>query len=992
MLIQIPRLLITKLSDNPELHSVAIGTVDRFSKAFAHSGTPFFRSYTDHGPQHISEVLESCSRLITKSSWTVFTPADATILILATLLHDAALYLQEAGFIELINGSRTRSIPGFDTSTWSELWERYRGEASRFDRRKLRDLLGTEEPVEPPELERPESWTQLQLDYVGEFLRRHHPRMAHEIAIFGLPGERGSALRILETDPAIADLAGLTARSHGVPLRDCLPYLGARYHLQDFQGMHAVFLMGVLRIADYLQIQAGRAPKEVLQIKTLRSPTSRREWNVHHAIRNITYNDPDPEAIRIQLESSKTDLETFLRLRDWLGGIQSELDTTWAVFGEVYGRYIESGLHHLGLMVRRIRSDLDDINAFGEGVNYIPELVRFTASDAELLQLLLQPLYGDHPSIGIRELVQNSVDALAELCVYRRQHSIVPAAQQEDLGEQGVIVEIDEAAQTVRVTDVGIGMTPSTVRDYFVKAGATFRRSDYWKSEFEDEAGRSKVLRSGRFGVGALAAFLLGHKIDVTTRHVSAAKGITFSTDLMAEKIELKRVECPVGTSVVVHVNARTLERLRKSNWDWFCLSEPKVTRMWVVEGERIELDQARQFAACGQPLPNDWRRLPNTGFADLQWTYSEAPRIVCNGIEVRELRSEPPSIVSTLRIESTLDEAWCEKLFRYPRLSVFDSNSSFPLTLTRDRVAAATLPFDRDLALEVVRDFVAFCIAVAPEIPPVASGRKSQNHTIEYPGFARERRRRRFREQPYWVQTRKGTIPGDGFLLRGLNVHSIFLHSFPLATNVPEWHDLVTALPQMPLMFGQDRGRRYDELRDVLYGWETSCNTGFNPIRFEGIRLLIEARFADSWNRRGALQARIRKKLVEEWRTKEWVVWRMGKCTTPSVDLKRIASHATHKLAYRDIVCAEKFITRTRHRDPIAGVTQVWSDLVGNNSIPYSQKKRRTVLKKAFAAVGDYIERWQETIREQEAARAAASRRRASMTDRIRLLNPESN
>ena len=33
------------------------------------------------------------------------------------------------------------------------------------------------------------------------------------------------------------------------------------------------------------------------------------------------------------------------------------------------------------------------------------------------------------------------------------------------------------------------------------------------------------ALRGGRFGIGVLAAFLLGNEIDVTTRHVSSEDG-----------------------------------------------------------------------------------------------------------------------------------------------------------------------------------------------------------------------------------------------------------------------------------------------------------------------------------------------------------------------------------------------------------------------------------------------------------------------------------
>jgi molecular chaperone HtpG len=319
-------------------------------------------------------------------------------------------------------------------------------------------------------------------------------------------------------------------------------------------------------------------------------------------------------------------------------------------------------------------------------------------------------------------MLQNAVDAVAERRVYAEQHRDAQTELENNPDDPAVIIEVDETARTVCVSDRGIGMTATTVRDYFLKAGATFRRSDVWRAEFLDSSGASKVLRSGRFGVGALAAFLLGDKIEVTTRHANASSGITFSTTLLAEQIELGRADCPVGTSVLVHVTSRIIDLLRKANWDWFCLDQPMVARRWVNDGRQQQLQQRHKFAACGESLPPEWRRLPSNTFADVQWTYSEAPKVVCNGIEIRQL-TEPLSLDEQIWRSIRRDPAWCAKLFRYPRLSVFDQNGAFPLTLTRDRVEASELPFDRELAVEVVRDFVAYCIAAAPEMPFVASG-----------------------------------------------------------------------------------------------------------------------------------------------------------------------------------------------------------------------------------------------------------------------------
>ena len=94
-------------------------------------------------------------------------------------------------------------------------------------------------------------------------------------------------------------LAGLIARSHGARLRDCLKHLSTT-DLREYKGVHAVFLMALLRVADYIQIQQERAPSQLLQVKRLRSPLSEGEWKSHQAILDIRNTHDDPEAIFVQ--------------------------------------------------------------------------------------------------------------------------------------------------------------------------------------------------------------------------------------------------------------------------------------------------------------------------------------------------------------------------------------------------------------------------------------------------------------------------------------------------------------------------------------------------------------------------------------------------------------------------------------------------------------------------------------------------------------------
>src|SRR3974390_1795461 len=550
----IPEPLTSKLQANSALHGAVLQTLARFSPWIESSGTPFFPEYTDHGPRHIAETMETASSLIRDEAWPVVTPNDAGVLVLAVLLHDSAMHLTEDGFLSLIKGKAAdRQLQNWSEPSWEEMWLEFLGEASRFDARRLVGIFGSPEPVRNPPPD-PRDWTLRDRQLIGEFIRRHHPRLAHETALNGIPGPPSQPNLTLEgIDADLAELAGLVARSHGMALRDAIPHLQP-YHVREYKGVHPPFLMALLRVADYIQVQSTRAPSEILRVRELRSPISQKEWKAHSAIRDIRNTHEDPEALFI--DAAPENVATFLHLKKLLAGIQCELDSSWAVLGEVYGRF--KGLDQLGLNLRRVRSNIDDASEFARSVPYVPQEMSFGSAGADLLKLLIGPLYGDHPETGIRELVQNAVDACRELQDYctQRGHGQNPSST----GHSEVLVSLTDVAgkgRWLEIADSGIGMTADIIKGYFLKAGASFRRSDAWRRLHEDFPNKSRVLRSGRFGIGVLASFLVGDEVEVTTRHVSASenRGLQFSGTIDMEDIEIVYCSRSVGTTIRIRIN-----------------------------------------------------------------------------------------------------------------------------------------------------------------------------------------------------------------------------------------------------------------------------------------------------------------------------------------------------------------------------------------------------------------------------------------------------
>lgn len=721
MSIKIPDVLAGVLDKNPQLYGAVLLSVAEFEPLVAHSKTPFFPEYTDHGPQHLTDVLNTASSLIRDEAWPFVTAADTAALVLAVLLHDTGMHLTEDGFVFLLSGAH-RAVPGWPEPGWPDLWRGFLAIASRFDARELNRLFGDSDPIKPPDGD-PASWTLRDRQLIGEFVRRHHPRLAHETAIHGFPGPAVSHLKLKNVDPDLASLSGLISRSHGTPIRSALPYLKP-YDVREYKGVHAPFIMALLRVADYLQVSSERAPKQVLSVRKLRSPFSQREWNAHHAVRDIRHTHEDPEAIFI--DAAPADVSTFLRLRKLLLGLQEELDASWAVLGEVYGRY--KGLADLGLTLRRVRSNIDDIPEFAKTVNYVPCHAAFDSAGPDLLRLLVKPLYGDRPDVGIRELIQNSVDACRELTDYLAQK---PVAGKLDLTIQDadVVVRLEnrgKAGHWLVVSDRGIGMTTDVVRGYFLKAGASFRRSDAWRSLHEDSAHKSRVLKSGRFGIGVLAAFLLGNEVDVSTRHISMPleEGIAFSATIDTEDIELRRIARPVGTSIAVKIADEQvwdslfspLSNPHGASWDWYCLSNPTVRRSVIPGAEKLK--QQYTIPAPGAELPTEWRRIAHADYKDIQWSYWSFPSLSCNGIRIQESQDGSRRLMSDADDSLYRHHLDANLALKVPAISVFDPDGHLPLVLQRNALATSQFPFEKELLRDVVRDWLAFTLTLAPTRP----------------------------------------------------------------------------------------------------------------------------------------------------------------------------------------------------------------------------------------------------------------------------------
>ena len=650
----------------------------------------------------------------------------------------------------------------------------------------------------------------------------------------------------------------------------------------------------------------------------------------------------------------------------------------------------------MGLTLRRVRSNLDDPK-FATSVPYIPAAAAFDSSGADLLKLLIQPLYGEKPEIGIRELVQNAVDACRELEDYLQQFP-APTKPEFTAQDGDVVISLEDKGSEGRwleVSDRGIGMTPEVLRHYFLKAGASFRRSDSWRKVHETSEGKSRVLRSGRFGVGVLAAFLIGDDLEVSTRHLNDAadNGLTFKATIDTDTIELMRCSRPVGTTIRVRISDEAIWKALttrhqtwsqdpntgrysqiqgQKSWDWYCLSEPNVIR--ISEGSRLE--QRSFLPGPNSELGPHAHRISRVDYKDIQWSYNEGPFLVTNGIVVTE--SRPSATITDIPLRDLGTSSGFP--FICPNVSVFDPDGNLPLVLQRTGLTTSRYPFHEELFQDVIQDWLAFLLVYAPGAH-ISSGNALEYGRL-YSGLAKG-------YYDNWRETLSGQFcgaeggvyPSDSWNIRQGNFHKFLIASAHTTTALTsplkseKRGSLVVPVfgfagPQMLRKWIRFAlcGDKFDQTFGWLRDFETSC------------RRMVLSRNEYELIKKGKIIASfLWNKVTEESSNENWVVVQAGKCNCGEhLDLLALSDKIPNHVSYPIFI--EWHLADSQ--DPLkelSPLAKLWSKSLSSPLIPYDLNERRSTLSAVFSNMKDSIAMHKTTLaEEQKKEQAKASQKDA--------------
>ncbi|HDY82088.1 MAG: molecular chaperone HtpG [Gammaproteobacteria bacterium] len=174
------------------------------------------------------------------------------------------------------------------------------------------------------------------------------------------------------------------------------------------------------------------------------------------------------------------------------------------------------------------------------------ETMGFQTEAKQMLHLMINSLYSNK-EIFLRELISNASDAIDKL----RFASLADDSLLEGQGDYQIQVDVDKEANTITISDNGIGMN----RDEVIEHLGTIAKSGtaaFLETLSGDEQKDSQLI--GQFGVGFYSSFIVAERVEVHTRKAgeSADEGVLWESHGEAEfSIEGKSKDAR-GTSVTL--------------------------------------------------------------------------------------------------------------------------------------------------------------------------------------------------------------------------------------------------------------------------------------------------------------------------------------------------------------------------------------------------------------------------------------------------------
>lgn len=447
---------------DPILYS-QVTSVYEMVKETINSISGCFNNYTMHDMGHGLRVANYMEQLAfgideeKENKAKKFNAAEYAILILSAILHDIGMFISPKDKEEIKSGK----IKYSDTLTFQGV----------LDVKK-----GNEEEA------------------IKEIVRLTHAARINEFLEWKFTDRSQTISEILSIDnkyPYAEDVA-LICQAHG----ENYDFIKNKVRETTTKGKYEYnpqYFAVLLRIADYLDLDKQRTPMLWFSIMGIEG-FSKSEWETHFQISNEKkLKDYFDGKLQIYFDGKSSNAKIHRKYLKYIDNLTKEVVNA------------DDFLNHKNAISRyklNVSTKIDNL-VKTEGFDYSD--LRLSLDYAAITELLMgKNIYGDS-RLGLRELMQNSIDACKLMNEVKSDYTLPFAPS--------IHITISKTNNYVKIWDTGIGMTMDVVKNHFLNIGKSYYKSnEYLFNNY-------KYKPIGQYGIGFLACFLLSDNVIVKTKH-----------------------------------------------------------------------------------------------------------------------------------------------------------------------------------------------------------------------------------------------------------------------------------------------------------------------------------------------------------------------------------------------------------------------------------------------------------------------------------------
>lgn len=436
-----------------------------------------FTEYTKHDISHVDGMLKLLEFIIPENTANIMTPTDWMMIVLSIYFHDLGMLITRKEFDARV-----------DNSDYQKYCRNYN--------KKIDEALSQDEKDKL-----------IYQDFVRE---NHGNRICKWIKNIGDQPETDDAISKLLYDMLHyvdenfrEDLAEV-CRSHSESFSKCKDLVTDRPYAQgkEYQA-NLLYAAAVLRTADLMHINYERTPTTAYLLISPKDAVSRQEWVKQKSITSIrpkkefdkdNHLDTNAKIHRLEVVGNFKDSAAYKSLMSYLDMAEDQLKETH----EICKDSMERNVNGYDFPWDEIcRDEIKPLNFSG-----IP--LRFDLDTKNILNLLVGHTLYSQMNVVLRELAQNSIDAVR---LMDRDFK-----EGDDDYTPTVKVEWNSQKRILSVKDNGTGMNEDIIRKYLMKVGASRYQSDEFK------ASNKQFHSISRFGIGVLTCFMISDDFSITTK------------------------------------------------------------------------------------------------------------------------------------------------------------------------------------------------------------------------------------------------------------------------------------------------------------------------------------------------------------------------------------------------------------------------------------------------------------------------------------------